>query len=59
MGIQKWAEEKTGMFLFALNIPFLLIFFGAMTWLFIEVVILAEGPGGHTAMMLSNLRTFA
>lgn len=58
MGIQKWAEEKTGMFLFALNVPFLLIFFGTMIWLFVEVVILAEGPGGGGhAMVLSNLRT--
>lgn len=59
MGIQKWAEDKSGMFLFALNAPFLLIFFGFMGWLFVEIVLFAEGPGGAHAMMLRDLAAFA
>jgi hypothetical protein len=53
MGIQKWVEDKSGTFLFVLNLPFLLIFFGFMGWLFVETVLGAEPVGGpsHSAVI--------
>ncbi len=55
MGIQKWTEDKSGKFLFALNVPFLVILFVSMGWLFVEIVLFAEGPGGHASTMLRAL----
>ncbi len=63
MGIQKWAEEKTATFLFALNAPFLLVFFGFMFWLFYETVLNATQPGAapaeHARLVIEQLRAFA
>ncbi|MCZ7683694.1 MAG: hypothetical protein M5U28_34965 [Sandaracinaceae bacterium] len=61
MGIQKWAEEKTATFLFILNAPFLVVFFGFMFWLFYETVINATSPGAapaeeHALLVLEQLR---
>lgn len=42
MGIQRWTEDKSATFLFAVNAPFLVIFLGFMTWLFFAVVV--NGP---------------
>lgn len=48
MGIQRWAEDKSAKFLFLLNVPFLVVLFGFMGWLFYEIVLnshsLAEPP---------------
>ncbi len=46
MGIQKWVEDKSGMLLFLINLPFLLVFFAFMGWLFVATVIHAEPVGG-------------
>ncbi len=61
MGIQKWAEDKTAGFLFGINVPFLLIFFGAMGWLFYESVIAGHEPGAtehHARALLETVRAF-
>lgn len=59
MWIQRWAEDKSGKFLFALNLPFLLILAGFMGWLFVEIVINAEGPGGGGPQALMMLQSLA
>lgn len=62
MGIQKWAEEKTATFLFILNAPFLVVFFGFMIWLFVETVVNATQPGApaptaeHATYLVQQLR---
>jgi hypothetical protein len=61
MAIQKWAEDKTGTFLFALNSPFILIWIAIMGWLFWVSVINAsrpgeadEGQGQHSALVVEH-----
>lgn len=57
MGIQRWTEDKSATFLFAVNAPFLIIFLGFMVWLFFAVVVNATGPGSeeHAALLLRSL----
>lgn len=58
LGIQKWAEDKSAGFLFALNLPFLLVFFGTMGWLFYASVIAGHEPGAaeHSRVIVETLR---
>jgi hypothetical protein len=57
--IQKWTEDKPGMFLFGISSPFLLIFFGVMGWLFWAYVINAKAVGSaeHSELLRACLTT--
>lgn len=52
--IQEWAEDKSGMFLFGLCLPFLIIFFGAMTAIFMMPSSEHAAPAAsHAAAMIA------
>ncbi|HEY8431113.1 MAG TPA: hypothetical protein VIL20_22190 [Sandaracinaceae bacterium] len=62
MFVQRWTEDKSATFLFLLNAPFLLIFFGFMGWLFWATVLNANSPGAmpeateSAALVVDSLR---